>query len=330
MGFRARKSFKLSKAGGIRLNVSKSGLGMSFGVKGARYSVHSSGRRTTMLGNPIFGMGYVSSKGGGQGRRPAPEPSAAMAPPVKPGLLAPKGEKAFYKAVVANDPQEMLRVAEEHPDYRVLAKTIAGALLTGKDDEAASRFLAEAFTSEVDPADHSFVRKYIPTSGFTVDIAPGVQARLLFSRDAVGLLLAEHYQDQGKIAEAIDVVEQVTPTSHAAVSLAELYTAVGRHKDVVELTEGVANEDDLTALLLVYRGIALRELGYNDASLEALKGALKSKSRDQAIRHLALSERARTYIAMNKKAMARKDLERILAEDSSYEGVQERIAELGQ
>jgi len=38
--------------------------------------------------------------------------------------------------------------------------------------------------------------------------------------------------------------------------------------------------------------------------------------------------RAQNYLAWGKKGMARKDLERILAEDSSYEGVRERLAEL--
>ena len=53
---------------------------------------------------------------------------------------------------------------------------------------------------------------------------------------------------------------------------------------------------------------------------------MKAKSRDSAIRHLALLERADNYLAQNKKAMARKDLERIMAEDSTVEGVAERLA----
>jgi Tfp pilus assembly protein PilF len=60
----------------------------------------------------------------------------------------------------------------------------------------------------------------------------------------------------------------------------------------------------------------------------ALKEALRSKSRAAPIRHLALAERAQNYLAHGKKAMARKDLERILAEDSTYAGVRERLAEL--
>jgi hypothetical protein len=48
------------------------------------------------------------------------------------------------------------------------------------------------------------------------------------------------------------------------VSLAELYARVGRYDDVVDLSNGVSNEDDAGARLLVYRGIALREQGYPD------------------------------------------------------------------
>jgi hypothetical protein len=42
------------------------------------------------------------------------------------------------------------------------------------------------------------------------------------------------------------------------------------------------------------------------------------------VRHLALSERAHDYGASG-KGIARKDLERILAEDSHFEGVRERL-----
>jgi tetratricopeptide (TPR) repeat protein len=91
----------------------------------------------------------------------------------------------------------------------------------------------------------------------------------------------------------------------------------------------VTNEDDATAILLVFRGAAFRRQGFHDAAHATLKEALRSRSRAAPIRHLALSERAENYLAQGKKAMARKDLERILAEDSGYEGVREQLAELG-
>jgi hypothetical protein len=51
-----------------------------------------------------------------------------------------------------------------------------------------------------------------------------------------------------------------------------------------------------------YRGMAFRHQGMHDAAHESLKEALKARSRDMSIRHLALSERAETYLAQNKKA----------------------------
>jgi Protein of unknown function (DUF4236) len=59
MGLRFRKSFKV--APGVRVNVGKRGVGMSFGGKGLRYSVHSSGRRTSTVGLPGTGISYSSS-----------------------------------------------------------------------------------------------------------------------------------------------------------------------------------------------------------------------------------------------------------------------------
>jgi len=81
-------------------------------------------------------------------------------------------------------------------------------------------------------------------------------------------------------------------------------------------------------VLLIFRAIAFREQGLPEVALEALKEALRSRSRAAEVRHLALAERATTYVALGKKAQARKDLEKILAEDSSYEGVRDRLTEL--
>ena len=56
MGFRFRKSVKI--APGVRLNIGKKSVGISAGVKGARVSVNSSGRKTTTVGIPGTGLSY--------------------------------------------------------------------------------------------------------------------------------------------------------------------------------------------------------------------------------------------------------------------------------
>lgn len=59
MGLRFRKSISLG--GGVKLNISKKSVGISAGVKGARVSVNSKGRKTTSVGIPGTGVSYVTT-----------------------------------------------------------------------------------------------------------------------------------------------------------------------------------------------------------------------------------------------------------------------------
>ena len=328
MGFRMRKSIKV--APGVRLNVSKSGVGASVGGRGGRHSVHSSGRRTTSAGGGIVpGVYYQSSRGGGSGRSRSGSQTAA--PPAakakKPGLFAPKGEKQLYKAIKAQDIAAIARVGDEHPDFRLASYSLAGCMLLDTDRSEAERLLDEAFATGKDPAADKFVSTYLKTR-LELSVATGITAELPIDRDAVGLALAELKQAHGDLSGAIDVVEELEPTTYTAVSLAELYAETGRWDEIVALTEGLKNEDDASAILLVFRGRAFREQGFHEAAHESLKEALRARSRAAPIRHLALAERAQNHLVQGKKSMARKDLERILAEDSGYEGVKEQLAEL--
>ena len=59
MGLRFRKRIKIAK--GINLNISSKSIGISAGVKGARVSINSKGRKTTTLGIPGTGISHVST-----------------------------------------------------------------------------------------------------------------------------------------------------------------------------------------------------------------------------------------------------------------------------
>lgn len=60
MGLRFRKSINLG--GGVRLNFNKKSTGISFGTKGARYSINSNGRKTASIGIPGTGLYWTESK----------------------------------------------------------------------------------------------------------------------------------------------------------------------------------------------------------------------------------------------------------------------------
>ena len=59
MGIMFRKRIKLFK--GVNLNLGKKSAGLSFGVKGLRYSVSSTGRRTGTIGIPGTGIYYTKT-----------------------------------------------------------------------------------------------------------------------------------------------------------------------------------------------------------------------------------------------------------------------------
>ena len=62
MGFNFRKTIKLCK--GVSLNLSKNGVGLSAGVKGARVSMSPTGRKTATFSIPGTGISYSQNLGG--------------------------------------------------------------------------------------------------------------------------------------------------------------------------------------------------------------------------------------------------------------------------
>lgn len=60
MGLRWRKSFNLGK--GFRLNLSKSGIGWSWGMKGFRYTKTARGSRRKTFYIPGTGISWVKER----------------------------------------------------------------------------------------------------------------------------------------------------------------------------------------------------------------------------------------------------------------------------
>ena len=67
MGLRFRKSVKI--APGVRLNLNKNSTSVSFGGKGAHYTVSSTGRKTASVGIPGTGISYSATTSSGKGSK---------------------------------------------------------------------------------------------------------------------------------------------------------------------------------------------------------------------------------------------------------------------
>lgn len=333
VGFRVRKSFKI--APGVRVSVSPKSVGLSAGVKGARVSVNSRRGVTGTVGIPGSGISYSATSGASRSKpRSAPQRLAASAPSAatskpKPNMFAPAGEKALYKAATgAGDAGSLRRFAADIPTAAgvlSLAEVIFYAQKNG-DTERSRILLTRLVMSGYRPESDAHAKKYVGDEFIKLPIATGIEAVIPVDSSAIGLLLSEIEQAAGNLARATEVVEALEPTMLAAVSLAELYSAQSRWKDVLELTNGLTNVDEPSTYLLMQRGAALRESGFYDASLEALKEALRLRSRPAELRNLALIERGKTYLAAGKRSMARKDFERVMADDSRFVGLNDLIA----
>lgn len=59
MGFRFRKSIKILP--GVKININKKSTGLTFGTKGAHYTINSKGKRTSTIGIPGTGLSYTTS-----------------------------------------------------------------------------------------------------------------------------------------------------------------------------------------------------------------------------------------------------------------------------
>lgn len=88
MSLRYRRSIKLGK--GVKLNLTKTGVGLTVGGKGAHYSVHSSGRRTTSVGIPGTGLYYQSRTKSSPHNKMVAAPNSQPRPGVMP-MQGPNG-----------------------------------------------------------------------------------------------------------------------------------------------------------------------------------------------------------------------------------------------
>lgn len=337
MALRMRKSVKLGP--GVRLTASHRGASLRVGPRGAGASASTTGRRTVSAGIPGSGVGYQKSwQGGNRGdaRRTA-VPVAPAAPP-KPGLFAAGYEKAFHKALqhaAAGNSAGALalfrQAAEKDSSDKVLADDFFAGMFSAQaqDDEAAESFLEKVVTSDQGLPDQ-LMAKYAPDGHVAVPVTENVAVQVPFGTLAAALILAEVYQRQGRIDEAIGVLQQLVEEagSHPflVLSLCDLYAEVEAWDEIVDVAAGVTNEDDVSLQVRLIQARAFREQGMNEAALEAYKDALRSKKRDPDLLKEARYQRGNLYIATGKKAQGRKDLEKVYAEDAHFRDVADRLS----
>jgi len=353
MSVRFRRSIGLGK--GVRLNVNKGSLGMSFGVRGARYSVNTSGRKTRSVGIPGTGLYSVSSSGGGSGRRRTPSTPRqryGQAPPAaattitpelaegfipKSGFLASGPEKRFREGVVAYLQQNWETAA------RLFEQTVQADSRNVSDDyflgasytrmkrytEAAACF-ERVVASDIGLPD-ALMQKYVPgTLEMQLPITERITVSVGFDSIGATLVLAELYQELGRREEAIGLVQRlldVLPDDDAVrLSLADLLYDDDDFQGLVELTQGVENRDDVTLATLHLRAKALANEGLVAPAAELLSACLRrTAGRDPELLKEIRYNRAEAYELLGDLRKAKADWSKLIAEDAFYRDARARL-----
>lgn len=337
MAFRFWRRIRL--APGVTLNLSKSAASLSFGPRGAKYTISPRGNRAT-AGIPGTGLFYtMRDPGAGRGQeRGASAPMVRARDRLTLGffqrLITPAAERAFVdglKALNEGDDSEAL-VLLDRSASRVDAAWLAGMLhLKSENFDQAERCLLDALERrhELD----SLFSKYGVNATISLPITPEISAHVRPRERGTLLALVEVYQLQGRSGDALIRLDQLLDLDKSdpvvLLSFAELaldHPKPEHLRRIAELSASVENETPVHTALLLYRARALVSLGLPDAAIDVLTLALRRrKDRPDELLRQVRYERALLYDGQRRQAQARREFERIYAEDPGFEDVAERL-----
>lgn len=126
MGFRFRKSINF---GGFRINLSKSGIGYSFGFPGYRWTKLANGRNRTTASIPGTGLSYVTESSGTNKRHPRQNVEIET---TVPGQYLEKTTQISPEDYEPTDGKEFLAALRHYKQMQILWKTLIGiSLISG-------------------------------------------------------------------------------------------------------------------------------------------------------------------------------------------------------
>jgi tetratricopeptide (TPR) repeat protein len=354
LGVRFRRSIQV--APGLKLNLTKTGVGATVGGRYARYSVHSSGRHTRGASLPGTGLYYQSTSGRGPGSQESPHgsPRAAspriVAPVTDPATVLPSpgpwsspaenayhaGAVAYIRGDAASALSSFTQVTAWDPSSTSAHLFAAMAADTLQQTALVGQHL-EAIVSSPHMMPDALQAKYLPSNLVTIQMkiqaTEWLRAEVPVGPLGAALGLAVHYQQTGRLEWAIGLLQQIRDSMPedplVRLCLCNLLLADRDNEGVVELSGDIANDSDVEAETLHVRGKALHALGRATAALDVYGEALSriaghSPELLTAIRF----DRAVALEQAGQRARARADFERVYAADPHFPGVRDRLATL--
>lgn len=293
MGLRFRKSIKVGK--NTRINLSKSGVGLSTGVKGARVSVNQKGTRTT-LSAPGTGISHVSYKSHGKAQKGGGLSTSVDVGVVLDGSLPKSKAYKHYltilfamvsiSAFAGSVPMGIIFLGATYYTYRkVMSPKNQIAIqynkaLKAKDAEDRKTILLDAQSNygDSDLLSNALATIYYNEGNFNSTlkyISKIKDSNLLHSSNILTMFVNSSFQEEN-YQGLISMIEPIVGddlTLKLAVALA--YKELGQVKKASEiLNEGPVRKrtyDETTLTYKYYLGLCYLEMEENQKALTQLK-----------------------------------------------------------
>jgi tetratricopeptide (TPR) repeat protein len=250
-------------------------------------------------------------------------------------LMTPMEERRFVDGIRAlndGDQDAALAALEEAGDLPDAA-WMAGMIRLRREEFSQAKAHFEGVLGRLSDLGSLFT-KYEIGAQVSLPITENIFAHVFPRERGTRLALIEIAQLDGRPTDAwthIDRLLTLDPTDPIVLlSFAEL--ALDTPKDhallarVVELTAGVVNETPVDTAALLYRGRALAMLGMPAGAIDVLTLAnRRRKDRPDELMRQIRYDRAILYEQVGRKADARREMERLYAEDPGFADLHERL-----
>ena len=286
MGFRFRKSFKI--APGVRVNVGKKSVGISAGVKGARVSVNSSGRKTTTVGLPGTGLSYSKTEKIGGSKTSIRSSSSNNAQPIRPDLQPAQPQEEKKKNGCCGCAV-----------YAFIALLIIGALgscIGGTDDKDKQTDTANNGTQA------AVITQLTQTSDTVTEIDLGISQTLTYT------------VDPSDFAMTADAVYATTSDSDVLTVSAECLSDPARVK--VTLTGKAAGTANYTVRAADGDAQQTGQITVHDRAAEQAAAEAKDKAEQEAAEKAAAEKAAQEQAAAEAAAAQQAAQEQAAAQQS--------------
>ncbi|HEX7017690.1 MAG TPA: DUF4236 domain-containing protein [Patescibacteria group bacterium] len=305
MGFRFRKSFKV--APGVKLNLSKSGIGMSAGVRGARVGISSRGNTYSSIGIP--GTGIYSTSYSKKGRKTVTAQSSQS--------NSGAGVKVFLWIVAI-----ILGIALPPLGAFMLVVAIFYYYQRNKSPKYQAEKRNKKATTLIDDE-----KKYEEAVTLLLE-----SQKLDPENKQTSFLLGAAYHNSGQFSEAIPQLLEAyknDPTSEKIViSLANSYFNTEKYDDAISLLQGSSSswENNLKAIQLL--GMSFANQKKYDLAIDVFKKApLLKRNLDADLLELHYNL-GLVYEEAGKKKEALKHFKKVYAYDINYKEVKNKIEKL--